>query len=251
MKHTRPIVLRAVLAVLVIALAGVLAGPSAAGTSSAHKGKTVSVNVRVEGMHSTLLDAKVNAYSTSIDPDGKPADTCEGLIAASALQESTKGKWAAGEFFSGLGYPVVGIFGESYPFSSAYYWSFWVDGKVAPAGICTVKLQPSQKLLFFPQCSKESAAECPQGLFDPAVLELKGPTQAKAGKTIVVKVLSLANLTGKPSPGAGVSVTAAGHTVVTGGAGTAKIHFGKAGRFKVVASGQDMIRDELTVTVRR
>jgi hypothetical protein len=234
-----------------VALVAVLGGPAAAGSLAAPKSKGVSVNLRVEGMHATLLDTTVDARSTSIDPDGKPADTCEGLIAAAALQEGTKGKWTAGEYFSGLGYPVVGIFGESYPFTSAYYWSFWIDGKVASAGICTAALHPGEKLLFFPQCSKESASECPQGLFDPAVLELKGRTHARVGQTVTVKVLSRANLTGKPTPGKGVSVKAAARTVVTDGSGRARLRFAKAGRYEVVAGGQDMIRDELTVIVRR
>lgn len=251
MKHSRLIVPRPSAAALVLALAAALAVPTATVASSPSKGKAVSVGLRVEGMHATLLDATVKAHATSIDPDGKPADTCEGLTAAAALQEGTQGKWSAGEYFSGLGYSVVGIFGESYPFTSPYYWSFWVDGKVASAGICTVALHPSQRLLFFPQCSKQSASECPQGLFDPAVLELKGRTRVRAGKTVTFKVLSRENLTGKPTPGKGVSIAAAGHTVLTGASGTAKLRFARAGRYKVVANGQDMVRDELTVTVRR
>jgi hypothetical protein len=252
MKHSRLILLGASLAVL-SSLVGPLTGTAAAGQAgmAGRHAKGVSVNVRVEGMHRTLLNTTVDARGTSIDPDGKPADTCEGLTAAAALQQATKGQWTAGGYFSGLGYPVVGIFGESYPFTSAYYWSFWVDGKVASAGICTTALHPSERLLFFPQCSKESAAECPDGLFNPAVLELKGATRARAGKAIVVKVLSRANLTGKPSPGAGVTVSGAGHTVTTGGSGMAKVRFARAGRYRIVASQQGAIRDELTVTVRR
>lgn len=253
MKHSRLIVLGASLAALssLTVLWPGAAAADQAGKAAARHAKGVSVSLRVEGLHKTLLNTVVDARAQSIDPDGKPADTCEGLTAAAALQQATKGGWTAGSYFSGLGYPVVGIFGESYPFTSAYYWSFWVDGKVASAGICTTALHPSERLLFFPQCSKESAAQCPDGLFNPAVLEVKGPTRVRAGKTTVVKVLSRANLTGKPSPGAGVRVSGAGHTVTTGSSGTAKVRFAKAGRYKIVASQQGAIRDELTVIVRR
>jgi hypothetical protein len=253
MKHSRLIVLGASLGAL-SSLTGPLTGAIAAGPAgktAAPHAKGVSVNVRVEGMRKTLLNAVVDTRAQSIDPDGKPADTCEGVTAGAALQEATKGQWTAGSYFSGLGYPVVGIFGESYPFTSAYYWSFWVDGKVASAGICTTALHPKERLLFFPQCSKESAAECPDGLFDPAVLEVKGPARARTGKAIVIKVLSRANLTGKPSPGAGVTVSGGGHAVTTGASGTAKVRFAKAGRYRIVVSRQGAIRDELTVTVRR
>lgn len=93
------------------------------------------VQIRVEGMHSTLLpETVVIAKAQSIDPDGKPSDTCEGDTAAVALQDATKGHWTAGAYYSGLGYSVQGIFAESYPFTSAYYWSFWVDGKSPQPG---------------------------------------------------------------------------------------------------------------------
>jgi hypothetical protein len=248
MKQSRPVLLGVSL-VAACALAGPLAGPA-----SAAKGKKggVRVTVRVEGMRSTLLPATtVDAHAMTVDPDGKPADTCSGATAAAALQQATGGKWTAGAYYSGLGYPVIGLFGESYPFTSAYYWSFWVDGKVASAGICGTALHPGERLLFFPQCSKESAAECPQGLFDPPVLELKGSGRARAGKAITLKVLSLDNLSGKPSPGAGVRLTAAGRTVMTATSGTARLRFAKAGRYRIVASEPGAIRDELIVTVRR
>jgi hypothetical protein len=246
MKHARLILIGASIAALSLSTA------VPAATASKRHAKGVPVNVRVEGMHKTLLNAVVDVRATTIDPDGKPADVCTGVSAASALQEATAGKWAAGSYYSGIGYSVEGIFGESHPFTSAYYWSFWVDGKEASAGICGIApLHPGEQLLFFPQCSKKSAAECPQGLFVPPVLELKAPTRARVGKALVVKVLARANLTGKPSPGVGVSVSAAGQTVRTKGSGTAKLTFAKPGTYRIVATEQNAIRDELTVRVRR
>jgi hypothetical protein len=208
------------------------------------------VSVRVEGISSTLLpEVQVRMNGTPIDKDGKPADVCEGETAAVALQEATHGSWTAGTFSSGLGYPVIGIKGESYPFTSDYYWSFWLNDKPATTGICGATLHKGDRLVFFPQCSQESAANCPQGMFDPAVLELKGPTHAHAGKAVLLKVSALANLTGKPSPASGVKLTAGGHSVTTGASGSAKLTFAKAGSYRILATAPDSIRDELTVKV--
>lgn len=249
MKHSRHLTLACASALALASIAaGSLSGPAFAAKSS---GGT-RVDIRVEGMHSTLLpETTLSVKARSIDPDGKPSDTCEGDTAAVALQVATKGKWKAGAYYSGLGYSVEGLFGESYSFTSAYYWSFWVDGKVASAGICGATLQTGEHLLFFPQCSKESAEQCPDGLFDPPVLEVGGPKRARVGKTIAVRVRSLENLTGKPSPGAGVKLQLGKQTVTTNAAGKARLRLTKTGKAHILASEPGAIRDELTVSVRR
>lgn len=211
---------------------------------------TARVSVRVEGLSKTLLASTVvNTKAAALDPDGKPADTCEGDTAAVALQDATKGRWTAGAYYSGLGYSVQGLFGESYSFSSSYYWSFWVDGKVASAGICGITLRAKDQLLFFPQCSKESAAACPDGTFNPAVLELTGPRRAHTGKAVAVKVRALDNLTGKPSPGANVKLSYRGGHATTGTGGVAHLRFSKPGSYHITATAPNSIRDELTITV--
>jgi hypothetical protein len=150
-----------------------------------------------------------------------------------------------------LGYSVEGIEGESYSFTSSYYWSFWTDNKPATTGICAA-LHAKEKLLFFPQCSQESATACPQGMFDPPVLLVKGPAKkARAGKAVAFSTLALANLTGKPAPGAGVKLTGGGHSATTDASGKAKLTFAKTGKYKVVAAAPNSVRDEITVTVTR
>lgn len=257
MKHSRRMTLACASAA---ALASLWSGPLAAG-ASAHKPSTSTtkpsasgtpVSIRIEGMKRTLLaETALKVKARSIDPDGKPADTCEGDTAAAALQLATKGKWTAGAYYSGLGYSVGGLFGESYAFTSDYYWSFWIDGKVATAGICGATLHPGEKLLFFPQCSKESAAECPDGLFDPPVLQIGAPKRARAGATITVTVSSLDNLTGKAKPGAGVKLKLGKRTVTTNAAGKARLRLAKAGKAQIFATATGAIRDEFTVSVRR
>jgi hypothetical protein len=245
----RLVLLGGALAVLCAALAGPIVDVSDARARSHSPGTRVTV--RVEGAGRTLLlPTTVDAVAKPIDPDGKRADTCEGDTVAVALQDATHGHWTAGKYYSGLGYPVEGILGESHPFSSPYYWALWLDGKPSTAGICTAKLHAGEQILFFPACSKESASACPQGLFDPPVLDLSGPARARAGKAFTVRVRSLAFLDGRASPGAGVKVRAGARTLTTDSSGTARVRFAKRGRYRIVASASGAIRDELTVTVR-
>ncbi len=123
-------------------LATIAISPAAAAASA------TPVTVRVEGASHTLLPAtKVTAAAVSVDPDGKPADACKGVTAAAALQDATHGDWTAGPYSHGLGYPVIGIRGESHPFTSAYYWALWIDGKPASTGICGAKLHNGDSIL--------------------------------------------------------------------------------------------------------
>jgi hypothetical protein len=221
-----------------------------AGSAQAVAAAGAKVTVRVEGVSSTLLaQTSVSTQSTSIDKDGKSADACTGDTAAVALQDATHGDWTAGPYSASLGYPVIGIRGESHAFTSPYYWSFWVDDKPATTGICGATLHSGESVLFFPQCSEESASKCPQGLFNPAVLDLSGPTSASVGKPVAFAVKALSNLTGKASAGAHVKLSAAGQSVKTSSSGKASLTFRHAGSYKVVATASDSIRDELTVRV--
>ncbi len=242
MKHSRILAVGVFVAAALSSLALPLAGQASSGGTQA--------SVRVEGLSKTLLpETTVNAKPKTINKDGKPTDVCEGASGAVALEDATHGRWVAGGFFSGLGYSVEGIEGESYSFTSSYYWSLWIDNKPATTGICAA-LHAKEKLLFFPQCSKESESSCPQGMFNPAVLLVKGPAKkAHAGKAVAFSVSSLANLTGKPSPGAGVKLSGGGHSASTDASGKAKLTFAKAGKYKVVATAPNSVRDEIKVTV--
>ncbi|HEU0249890.1 MAG TPA: DUF4430 domain-containing protein [Solirubrobacteraceae bacterium] len=252
MKHSRILAVGASAAATLTLLTVSLTATPVLAKSGAHGKGGTPVEVRVEGLAKTLLpETLVGTKAASIVKDGKPADVCSGDTAAVALQDATKGSWVAGTFSSGLGYPVTAILGESYPFTSNYYWSFWIDNKPATTGICGATLHPGDKVLFFPQCSQESASACPQGMFDPAVLEIKAAAKAKVGKAVAMSVSALANFTGKPSPGAGVKLAAAGKTVTTDASGKAKLKFAKAGSYKIVASAANSVRDELTVKVSR
>ncbi|HLI31856.1 MAG TPA: DUF4430 domain-containing protein [Solirubrobacteraceae bacterium] len=222
----------------------------------AHKAKPpakggVKVFIRVEGAKRTLLaETAISVKSESVDPAGKPEDACTGVTAAAALQQATHGRWQ-GKYYSGLGYSVEAIDGEAFSFESPYYWSFWIDSKPATVGICSAKLHAGEHLLFFPQCSKEAATQCPQGLFDPPVLELRGPKRARVGQTITLHVLSLENAKGAPSAAKGASIAGLGKALTVGASGTVRVHLRRAGRFVVRVSAPGAIRDELALTVVR
>lgn len=258
MKQARTLAAGASVAAAVSLLVLSLVASPALAAAGAKGGKGTPANVRVEGISKTLLpETTVLVKAASIEKDGKPADVCEGATAAVALQDATKGNWTAGTFSAGLGYPVVGIFGESYPFTSAYYWSFWIDDKPATTGICGATLHAKDRLLFFPQCSQESASACPQGMFDPPVLEIKdpahptGPAHVRVGHPLNLSVFSLANFTGKSTPAAGAKVSGGGHSATTSAAGKAKLKFAKPGTYTVVATATESVRDELSVKVTR
>jgi hypothetical protein len=249
MKHSRTL---AVGASAAVALSLAVLSPAALAASGRHKGgKGTPASIRVEGISKTLLaETTLLVKAASIDKDSKH-DVCGGVTAAAALQDATKGNWTAGPFSAGLGYPVVGIFGESYPFTSSYYWSFWIDDKPGTVGICGATLHAKEKLLFFPQCSQESASACPQGMFDPPVLLLKAASHVKVGHPLNLSVFSLANFTGKSTPAAGAKVSGGGHSTTTSAAGKAKLKFAKPGTYTVVATATESVRDELTVKVTR
>ncbi|HEX5310110.1 MAG TPA: hypothetical protein VFW38_13660 [Solirubrobacteraceae bacterium] len=252
MKHSRIITAAGAFATAALSLALLPAFTAVSAAAPTLHSKGTEVNVRVEGIAKTLLpETNVLVRSRSIDKDGKPADSCTGLTAAAALEYATKGSWTAGSFSAGLGYPVIAILGESYPFTSSYYWSFWIDGKPATTGICGATLHAKDRLLFFPQCSQESASACPQGMFDPPVLDLKGTARVRIGHPLNLSVLSLANFTGKSTPAAGVKVSGGGKSATTSSSGKAKLTFAKAGTYKLLASQAGSVRDELTVKVTR
>jgi hypothetical protein len=252
MKHSSTLAFGSFAAVALSLAIGSSAALAAPGAGKAKGNGGTLVSVRVEGSTKTLLpETAVLVKAASIDKDGKSADVCEGVTAAAALQDATKGNWTAGTFSTGLGYPVAGIFGESYPFTSSYYWSFWIDDKPATTGICGATLYAKAKLLFFPQCSQESASACPQGLFDPAVLELKASLHVRVGHSLNLSVFSLANFTGKSTPASGAKVSGGGQSATTSAAGKAKLKFAKPGTYKVIATAAESVRDELTVKVTR
>ena len=166
----------------------------------------------------------------------QPRAPCPGTSAAGALELATSGSWS-GTWFSGLGYSVETIAGESHPFEAGapanFFWSFWLDNKPASTGICEAELNPGDSVLFFPECFSETGA-CPPapnplGIVAPPVAERRLADQP-------VAVTSYANASGAASPAVGATVTGGGASATTDSAGKATLTFSAPGT--VVASGE-------------
>ena len=222
-------------ALFVLASAALAAGPA-------------TVTVRVEGSSETLLQPTLVTTTTApVVKDGNSAHSCTGTSAAGALQLATGGNWN-GEWFSGLGYSVETIEGQSFPFTQPFYWSFWLDGKPATTGICEAELSSGDSILFFPECFSETIGVCPPA---PNPLGIEAPTVAEVGAPIAVTVTSYANATGTPSPAVGAAVAGGGANATTNSNGHATVIFSDPGTFTLRASAAGSVRAETTVCVHR
>jgi hypothetical protein len=223
----------AVLASLVLVSSVIAAGPA-------------TVTVRVEGPTETLVNpTQVLTTTAPVVKDGNQADSCTGTSAAGALQLATKGNWD-GNWFSGLGYSVETIEGQSFPFTQPFYWSFWLDGKPATTGICEAELSSGDSILFFPECFSETSGVCPPA---PNPLGIEAPAVAELGKPVTVTVTSYANATGAPSPAAGATVTGGGASATTDSSGHATVAFTSTGPLYLQASAAGAVRSEAAVCV--
>lgn len=205
-----------------------------------------TVTVRVEGPTETLVPlTQLTTTTTPVVKDGKPADSCTGTSAAGALQLATGGNWS-GEWFSGLGYSVETIEGQSYPFTQPYYWSFWLDDKPSTVGICEVELNPGDSVLFFPECFSKTSGVCPPS---PNPLGIEAPATAEVGKPLTVAVTSYANATGAPSPAVGATVTGGSTPATTDSGGHATVTFSTAKSVNLSVTAPGSVRTEATICV--
>jgi hypothetical protein len=145
-----------------LALGGALAVPVA----SVAKAKPTKVTVVVLGKppaEKLLLKRTVTLTSKPVVKDG---GSCSGQSAVGALQLATKGAWGGTWSATYSDYEVTKIAGLSLPFESKsaanWYWSFWVGGKEATAGVCAVKPKNGQKVLFKPACYGKACPKAPK-----------------------------------------------------------------------------------------
>jgi hypothetical protein len=210
-----------------------------------------SVNVRVEGAGETLVPpTEVTTTTSPVVKDGNPAHSCSGTSAAGALQLATSGNWN-GTWFSGLGYSVETIAGESHLFEEGaaanFFWGFWLDNKPSSVGVCEAELSAGDSILFFPECFSETNA-CPPS---PNPLGIAAPGVAESGSPITVTVTSYANATGAPSPAVGATVTAGGVNATTDASGHATLTLSSPGLVVLHANALGSVRTEATVCVHK
>lgn len=235
-----------------------LAVPAVAGSmllcvlapSGALAGETATVTVRVEGEAKTLLsETEVTTNTTPVYKEGKEKDACPGTSAAGALQLASEGDWSGKWFggsikegkFSGLGYSVETILGETHKLSGTSYWAFWLNDLPAEDGVCSTELKSGDSLLFFPECSVECSSEA-------SVLGIEAPASVATGEkaTVVVKAHASG---GTSSPAEHVKVEYEGASAETNSEGKASVEFARAGEQQVKASLSGTIRDEARMCV--
>jgi hypothetical protein len=208
------------------------------------------VTVRVEGLTETKLAATpVMTTTAPVVKDGNPAHACPGTNASGALEIATggswNGQWFGGEVtegkFKGLGYSVETILGESYPFVSGSFWSFWVNNKAQEEGVCAIEMQPGDQVLLYP-CHFEEGKECPNPL------ALEAPASVGVGDSVPVTVKRYA-ASGTATPAAGASIGGAVSGAMTDAGGHAAVTFSQAGRATLRATAANAVRTEATICV--
>ena len=226
---------------------------SLAFASLAQAAAPATVTVRVEGLNQTLLGATtVTTNETPVVKDGNPSDSCSGSSAAGALEQATSGSWN-GEWFSGIGYSVETILGETHAFEPGvpanYFWSYWLDNKDSSIGICSGEVSSGDSLLFFPECFSESEPNpCPAA---PDPLGVQAPAVAEAGAPFSVTVVSYANATGVSSPAVGALVSGGGSEATTNSSGVATLSLASAGNVSLHVSAANSVRTEANVCVHK
>jgi Domain of unknown function (DUF4430) len=221
MKRSRSLALGGLTAALVLTPAVALAAAP-------------TVSVRIEGASRTLLPAtNVRGHTGSITKGGAPAGACPATTAAGALDVATHHKWNGS--YGTYGLSVTSILGESHPFTSSEYWSIFVNGRYASAGICGLKLRSGEQILF--------AAVPDKGTEYPIVLS--APAHATTGHGFTVKATYF-GAKGGAKPLAGVAVKGAG---TTNAKGITTVTATKKGKLSLIASRAGYIRDEVTVAV--
>ncbi len=154
--------LAAALTSLTLGGAGALVVPAA----FAAKAKSTKVTVEVLGKPPASKVLLKRTVTLTSKPVAKFGGSCTGISAVGALQLATKGAWGGSWDAEYSDYEVTKIAGLSLPFESKaaanWYWSFWIGGKEASAGVCAVAPKSGQTVLFKPACYGKSCPKAPK-----------------------------------------------------------------------------------------
>ncbi|MHB1539499.1 MAG: hypothetical protein ACYCUM_04355 [Solirubrobacteraceae bacterium] len=155
---------------LTLASGALLAPVAFAGKAQHASGRQVKVTVKAIGKppaEKTLLDRTVLLSAAALKRGGH---SCSGLSAAAALQDATRGRWAGTWDAQYSDWEVTRIAGTSLPFKSKaaanWYWSLYVGGKEASAGVCEEMPSSGQTVVFKAACYGKS---CPKAKKKPSV----------------------------------------------------------------------------------
>jgi hypothetical protein len=194
------------------------------------------VNVRIEGLSSTLLPGATFQVpgAGSITQGGVTAGQCPADSAQGALNVSTHGRWKGSFDASYKEYFITSILGDT-PNPKRDYFEIFVNHKAASAGACELKLKAGDHLLFA-VVPDTGAPETPLGL-----------STNQTGAEITAKVVAY-TAQGTARPLKGATLRLGSSTVKTGANGTARVKVpSKSGMLVATAPGH--IRDETAVNV--
>jgi hypothetical protein len=226
------------LAVLVASLG--VAAPATTATAAPAK-----VTVRVEGATKTLFEGAVTAKIHQVDGgDGTGAHTCDGTngganptpgpTATSAMDDATKLAHLTwdGSFDSSFQDFIVKRIGPDTQ-TQKKFWGVAVDGKSLQVGGCQAIVSSGQEVLWA------------YDLFGKKLLRASGPSKARVGKLVSVKVVDT-DKGGAPVAGARIGGKK------TNAKGIARLRFTAAGTKRLKATAPKSIRsNQLVVKVRR
>lgn len=223
-----PLKLTALVGAAAIAVAAPAANAAAAGGTS--------VTVRVEGKARTLLaPTVVHTHSGWITAAHVSRGKCSALSGQGALDLATHHRWG-GKFSSSLGsYFITSILGET-DNGPSYYWSIFINNRLASTGACEIKLHRGDQLLF-------AAATYPE-----YPIALAAPSSATVGHRFKVTV-SWWNAAGKRQPLAGASVNGARVSATSNAKGVALLTAKTPGELVLRATEKDHVRSA-PVTIR-
>jgi hypothetical protein len=209
---------------------------------AASSGSPATVTVRVEGLTKTLLaPTKVTTHTGSITKGGTPAGVCPATTAAGALDVATHHNWTGSYDSKYEDLELIGILGESHPFTSKDYWDVFVGNVAAAGGICDLTLHQGEQLLF--AAVPDSGTEYPIGVQVAA--------KAVAGKSLMAKIVYY-DAKGKATPLKGATVEAGKHSYHSNTKGEVTLKPSSAGTLVVSATEKGYIRSApATVHVKK
>lgn len=218
-------------AAVALSLSATFTAPSAIAA-----GKAPKVSIRVEGLTKTLVATEqLQTKSDTITRGGHPI---VGTTALGALNLATNGRWTGSWSAQYSEWSVIGILGESHPFTSKDFWAVYVNNTQATTGAGDVSLKAGEQVVF---------AALPDSDYNESLLGAKAPQKVTAHHAFKLALVDY-NAKGKPVPLRGATLKFDGKTVKAHGP-TAKITPKRAGTLTIRVSKAGYVRTEATVKV--
>src|SRR5215207_343174 len=201
-----------------------------------------NVRVRVEGLNATLVErVALKTDTRTVNKDAVAGHDCTGTSAAGGLDIATAGNWS-GSYFSGLGYSVERIVGETHAFPEPNFFELWINSKSQAVGVCQAELQEGDDVLFLvARCEVGPAPDF--ACQNPPVLPLalSVPPTVAPGAPFNATVVEYSP-TGVSSPVAGAAVTGGDAAAVTNSNGVATLTLSSGGGRTLKASKVGRVR---------